>query len=339
MNLKDTIEQFLETISESSIETYKSKIYVFYNFLTKEKGINDKSYQSYLEAMKINEVEESLDYYIVSNAIKSESISWHFISVVKRYFSFIYKLGIRNVNLLKSFGLSEEHPDSFQSIIGKKIFNDPRLEKKDSKSEITWEEAKILISECDQRIKELIEEDKILDYKEYASKYNDYLSSLMIKLILFTGIPYRVVKDIKFDDLNKVHNTICINEYYIHLPNKISEQLDFYIDLRNEIRNNSKTLEKELFIQADGNKLSVQTHLIAGTLREYMGRSDLTGIIKFAIIEMIKKGVNQSILQDFTKVGDQIYKDCQKRVNESKNLSASRYLDSKLRNLEMFDLL
>lgn len=339
MNLKDTMEQFLDTISESSTQTYKSKIYVFYDFLTSEKGINDKSYQSYLEAMKINEVEESLDYYIMTNEIKSESIAWHFISVIKRYFSFIYRLGIQNVNLLKSFGLSEEYSDSFQAKIREKIFNDSRLEKKDSKSEISWEEAEILISECDQRMKELIDEGKILDYKEYASKYNDYLSSLIIKLILFTGIPYRVVRDIKYSNLNIVHNTVCINDYSIHLPNKISEQLAFYTNVRNEIKLNSKAVEDTLFIYANGSKLRTQTDVVAGTLKEYMGRSDLTGIIKFAIIQMIKKGINQSIVQDFTKVGDPIYKYCQKQVNANKNSSASRYLDSKLRSLEMFDIL
>jgi len=188
-------------------------------------------------------------------------------------------------------------------------------------------------------MKELIEEGKILDYNEYASKYNDYMSSLIIKLILFTGIPYRVVRNIEYDNANKTHNCICINEYFIHLPNKLSEQLAFYTDLRNEIKCSLKTISDTLFINADGSKLKEQTNVVAGTLKEYMGRGDLTGIIKFAIIEMINKGVNQSIIQDFTKVGDQIYKDCQKRVNESKNLDACRYLDSKLRALEIFDIL
>lgn len=54
---------------------------------------------------------------------------------------------------------------------------------------------------------------------------------------------------------------------------------------------------------------------------------------------MIKKGVNQSIIQDFTKVGDKNYQYCQKQVNQSKNPSVSRYLDSKLRSIEIFDML
>lgn len=339
MNLKETIEQFLETISESSIKTYKSKIYIFYEFLTLEKGINDKTYKIYLETMKINEIEESLDYYIVGNKIKSESIAWHFISVIKRYFNFIYKLGIQNVNLLKSIGLSEDHPDSFQYKIREKIFNDYRLAKKDSKEEITWEEAEVLISECDQRIKELIEEGELLDYKKYATKYNDYMSSIIIKLVLFTGVPYRVIRNIKFDNVNMTHNTICINDYYIHLPNNLSEQLAFYINLRNDIKKISKEISNTLFVYANGSKLRVQTDVVADTLKKYMGRGDITGIIKFSIIQMIKKGINQSIIQDFTKVGDSIYKYCQKQVNENKNLSASRYLDSKLRSLETFDIL
>lgn len=339
MNLKHTIDKFLDTISESSSEIYKTKIYIFHKFLVCEKGINDKSYQSYLEAMKIEEVEESLDFYIISNEIKSESIAWHYISVVKRYFNFIYKLGIQNINLIKSFGLLEDHSDSFQRKMREKIFNDTRLEKREPKSELIWEEVEVLISECDQQIKEIVEENKVLDYNKSPIKYNDLMSSIIIKLILFTGVPYRVVRDIRYDSINTVHNTIGINEYYIHLPNNLSEQLSYYINARNKVLDSEDIKSDNLFINADGSKLGVKTSIVADTLKAYMGRSDVTGIIKFAVIEMIKRGVNQSVIQDFTKVGGKIYSYCQQKVNENKNLSASRYLDSKLRNLEIFDLM
>ena len=338
MSLKDTIEKFLETISESSVSIYRSKIEVFHNFLIVEKGITNKSYQSYLEAMKINEIEESLNYFIESNQIKSQSITWNFISVVKRYFGFIYVLGIKNDNLIKAFGLSVSNPDSFQFKLNEKILNDPRLEKKNVKSEISWEEAQILISECDQRMKELKDENKILDYNKNAYKYKDYMSSIIIKLILFTGLTYQEVPKIEYGNVNRINNTISINGYCVHLPNRLSEQLTYYIELRNEMNKSSK-LTEPLFILDDGTKLRKQTSLVAETLKEYTGRSDLTGIVKFAVIEMIKKGVNQSIIQDFTKVGDKNYQYCQKQVNQSKNPSVSRYLDSKLRSIEIFDML
>lgn len=149
---------------------------------------------------------------------------------------------------------------------------------------------------------------------------------------------YRCV-NIKFENVNKIHNTICINSYIIHLPNKLSEQLDYYINIREKVQNDKIKSTDTLFIGADGNILSSKTALISSTLREFMGRGDLTGIIKFAVIQMISKGVNQSILQDFTKVGGNIYKYCQEKVNEDKSLSSSRYLDSKLRSLETFDML
>lgn len=204
MSLEQTIYKFLETISEKSVETYRMKINIFYRFLIQEKGINDRSYGSYLEAMKIEEIEESLENYINSNQIKSMSIALHYISVVKRYFNFIYKLGIKNNNLIKSFGLLEEHPDSFQSRIREKILSDPRLQVKDSKQEISLEEAEVLISECDQRIKEIIEENTVLEYKEYASKYNDLMTSIIIKLILYTGITYRAISVTTYSKCQRV---------------------------------------------------------------------------------------------------------------------------------------
>lgn len=329
----------MDTISETSYEIYKNKIFVFYDFLLYEQGINDKSYQSYLEAMKIEEIQESLDYYIKSKEIKSESVAWHYISVVKRYFKFIYKLGIQNVNLIKSFSLSDDNIDSFQNIMRKKIFNDNRLKKKESISEIEWEDANILISECDQQLKELIDVDRILIYKVKPTKYNDLLLTIIIKVILFTGVSYQVIRDIKFKKENMIHNTISINGYSVHLPNKLSEQMTYYLNKRNKVLEDNEIKSELLFVNADGTKLRKQTSSVADQLNEYLGRGDVTGIRKFAIIKMIERGINQSVLQDFTGVGKKIYSYCQNKVNESKNISASRYLDAKIRSLEIFDML
>lgn len=124
MTFKETIELFMNQVSDSSYEIYKNKIMVFYKFLVSEKGINDKSYKSYLEAMKTEEIIESLNYYIIGNKINSESVAWHYISVVKRYFLFIYdakNLIIQNGNLIKSFSLSHDSKDSFTYKIKKKF--------------------------------------------------------------------------------------------------------------------------------------------------------------------------------------------------------------------------
>ena len=335
MKLIDTINNFLETISKSSIETYRTKINVFHQFLTTKKSITDSSYRSYLEAMKIEEIGESLEFYISTNNIKSQTIALHYISVIRRYFNFIYNNNIQNLNLLVSFGLKTENPDSYRYKMMNQILNDSRLEARDEKEELSLQEVEILVAECDQKILEIIQQDRVLNYKIYPSQYNDLMSSIIIKLILLTGIPYRTVRNISLGKINIIHNTIDINNYSIHLPNNLSEQLTYFLKIRGTVHNN---LDDALFVKANGKKLADGTGIIVTTLKEYINRSDLTGIVKYAVIQMILNGVNQSILINFTKVGDQIYKYCQEKVSNENTLS-SRYIDAKLRSIDTFDIL
>jgi len=339
MGLKATIQNFLETISISSREAYRNKINAFYKFLISEKAIVDTQFDSYLEGMDVEDIIESLNYYIFCNDINSQTMALHYASVIKRYFSFLFTLGIQNNTLIQAFGLPQDNERSYQYIMREIISNHPKLERRDQKEEITWEEAVVLIAECDQRIKEVMDENNVLDYRVYASKYNDLMSSIILKLILFTGIPYRILREINVDRVNTVHNTITINEFCIHIPNNLCEQLNYYLGIRRAIMEERFDTSPYLFVYADGKQLRKNTDAIATTLREYLGRSDLTGIIKFTIMQMIKKGINQSIIQNFNNVGAAIYHDCQQKVNQQRNTSISRYLDSKLRSMDVFDLL
>ena len=54
---------------------------------------------------------------------------------------------------------------------------------------------------------------------------------------------------------------------------------------------------------------------------------------------MIRRGINQSVIIDFTGNQEDIYRNCQNEVNEEKLESRNRYLDSKLRGIESFDIL
>ncbi|MBN3386848.1 hypothetical protein [Clostridium botulinum] len=340
MTLKETIEKFLnEKVSKNSYEIYKGKIYVFYKFLLVNKGINDSSYSSYLEGMKIKEIQESLNFYIIDNSIKAESAAWHYIAVIKRYFKFLYDLGIKNTELIKSFSISETNKDSFQYKIYKQINQNKRLIKKGNKQEITFDEAKIIISECDEQIEEILDGRRILEYNKHAIQYNDFVGCIIIKLILLTGTTYRNIRLINFSDLNNVHNTLSINDYVIHIPDKLSEQLNFYIDIRKNIIDSNNKQCSKLFINIDGAEINKQNGLIHNKLKEIIGRGDITGALKFVIMQMIKKGINQNIIQSFTGIGDNIYNYCQNKINESKNMSSSRYLDSKIRSLEIYDLM
>jgi hypothetical protein len=79
--------------------------------------------------------------------------------------------------------------------------------------------------------------------------------------------------------------------------------------------------------------------VVTGFLKYYIGRNDVIGLSKNVIIRMIYEGINQSLIQEFTGYKSDVYKYCQSKVNFDKAIYRNRYLDSKLRSIESFDIL
>lgn len=336
MKLRETIDLFLGSISEKSVDVYAGKINYFYNFLVDIKGINDNSFQSYLASMRVIEIIESLDNYVVKNDVTKTTVALHYISVVRRYFHFLYNLGIENNNLLKLFSLERNNIYSFSYKVQEVVNNDKRLTAIDVKEALSFEEIQLLIIECDEEVDAVINNPQLsLDNTIPSNKYNNLMAAIMLKIMVFTGIKFKVLNTIKIVDLDIKYNTICINNFKIHLPDNLGDQIKFYLDNRKKIESETDLL----FVKSDGKKFGRNSSIVAERMEGYIGRTDTTGITKFGVIEMIKKGVNQSILQEFTGVGNDIFKDCQKKVNGEKNQYASRYLDSKLRSMKISDIL
>lgn len=326
MKLKETIDRFLELAPGKSAEVYGGKIKYFYDFLVEVKGINDDSYQLYLAAMSVTEIIESLDRYIEKKEITKTSVALHYISVVRHYFNFLYRFEIANNEVFKSFSYK----------IQEFVTSDQRLAPVDVKEPLSFDEIKLLLIECDQQVDEALKNNQMTLYNKISiSQYNDLMAAIIMKLMAFTGIKFKVINTISIRDLDINHNTICINNYKIHLPDHLADQIGKYLEVRLQVKSDADLL----FIKADGNLLGRQSSILAERMEGYIGRSDTTGITKFGVIEMIKNGVNQSILQEFTGVGNDIFKDCQQRVYGEKNEYASRYLDSKLRGMEINDMM
>ena len=74
-------------------------------------------------------------------------------------------------------------------------------------------------------------------------------------------------------------------------------------------------------------------------MNEILQRKDLTGLRKYVIIEMILKGINQSYIMKLTGAGTKIFDACQRIVNEQRHFEANRFIDSRIREMEIFDIL
>jgi len=223
---------------------------------------------------------------------------------------------------------------SFRHKVNSYISKDKRLTESSDFIALSEDEIKDIIADCD----DTIASEKI--QKEFSRSkkfFNKLRSALIIKLIIFTGIRYEVLHKLQRQALNLKYNTIHINGFTVHLPDNLRDQFYVYEKLLEGL---DKSGDREyLFVEFDLNKISEITYITSSFLKILTGRGDLNGIIKFTIIEMIKKGINESIIKKFTGVGNDMYDACQDFVNNYSFSKANRYLDSKIRGMDIFDQL
>lgn len=331
--LEESVERFLE---EKRIDGYKNDVNIFLTFLEVDKKVNSDTVQYFLQGFRTSGVIESLDYYINDRNLTSVSTAQRYASCIREFLRFlIYKENIPNQELGIELGAPAYDENSYTKRVNTFISQEKRLKETDSFVAIDTKDLKNLIFECNLTLNSPEVFEKAITTSKY---YNKYRSALILKLILLTGIKYEVLKSIKNADLNLKHDLITINGFTIHLPPILSEQFEIYQEINQKI-NPVNSNRENLFIEHNMNLISDKTATTSSFLNDILGRRDLSGLVKYTIIEMIKKGLNESIIKKFTGVGSKIYTECQDYVNSIYDIKADRYLDSKIRSIDIFDYL
>lgn len=140
--------------------------------------------------------------------------------------------------------------------------------------------------------------------------FNKFRSALIIKLILLTGIAYRTICSLKRTDLCIENNIIRINNYEIRLPVMLKENFGIYLKISNEL----KPDREELFIEFSGKNMSTKTSTLSYFMKLLVRRGDLNGLIKYAITNMIRVGISETVIMEFTGLKKDILNDCYKMV-------------------------
>lgn len=334
MNFRDTIEGYIKEKNSNSRRTYAPRINLFANFLQNEKEVGDKNFKEYLSAINTDIILEALNSYITNNLIKKETVAYFYARTIKDYFYYLNEIGIENEHLMKEFGYKNNL--SYEKKITKFVESNPNLEKVEPKSPLDVEEIKILIAAIDEKIDYAIN-NPIVDTcnRDKCNPFNDLAYFWVLKVMIFTGIEYSGLRILEENCLDEIRRKITINTYTLHLPDNLGEQLIEYVNIKR--KRLLKT--RNFFVLSGGKELALQTRKLSEILDEIIGRQDITGLRKYVIIEMIRKGINQSFIMKLTGVGSTVFEDCQRIVNKERHVEANRYIDSKMRDMVLFDCL
>ncbi len=323
MDIASVIEMF---ISEN--DGYKYNLNNFVSYINDYKKLPLEG--TVLGGITTKDIIESLEYNINRDQFKSVSIAQKYSVAVAQFFVYaIVKGHIKNKDLLEEISAPKIDEKSYYSRINIFISKNRKLNEKEPITVFSSEVIGDLVEDCDS----FIERKSIHKNKKGFEKL---VAALSIKIILLTGIKYGVARKIKLEDINICTNVVKVNGFNIRLPLKLSTQLQYYMKVREEL----SLIDSKgyLFVTYNGEAWGEKTSSskVPNVLAQWTGRTDTTGLTKYGINNLIKAGVNDSVITKLTGAEDTLLRSCIRLDEDGEGEKWDKYINSRITNIDFY---
>ena len=303
---------------------YEANVSNFIKYIQEEKEL--LLTDTVLGGIDTDDIIASIDFCIKNCGFSTKSIARKYSVAIAQLFTIlIVNEDIKNKDFYEELRASSIEDKSYYSRINEYINSHSELAKSETIDTVTNDEVDLLIDLTSLEIENT-------DVHNTAKGFERLSALLGIKVMLLTGIKYNVLRKIKREDINISSAFLIINGLKIRLPIVLCSQLNYLLSL------NIKNKPKYLFVNFNGTQWGEKTQdsKITYVVFKYFGKSDTTGLTKYGISNLIKAGVNDSIIKKLTSANDTIIKDCLENSVESEPLFWEKYINSKLSNVDIY---
>lgn len=330
-------EEFINSTKEGSKVNYSRKIQVFTDYLTERCSVNEYNSKETLRGIGTDKILESIEYYVENYGIAFKSTVDNYVTVIKSYFSFIAKkYSIHNDNFDSNAKVS-----ILDDLISDKI-EQLKLNKTKMKEPISDDEFLLLLNSCD----DCIEKFRLDDYSN-NSKYNGdastFISAIIMKLVMYTGIKNDVISTIKRSHYNYNLNQMKINGFWIDLPSRLAMDFKKYSKLRDMIITQKGIVDKDdcqFFINSKGDFMSnVKSGEIYKIMSQELSTTEGEALCKNVIMKYIEAGINIIEIMNLTTFSIKTCQHCKELLNEKLDKNRNRYINTKLRGSMLYEIL
>lgn len=183
---------------------------------------------------------------------------------------------------------------------------------------IDYNEAKMILEECNKNIENL-DVEKFLEMQHGV--YSNYISSLIVKLVLAYGLKNDTIRKMKITDYDENINCITINEYKVHLPDGLAIQMKKYKKNRERFLNKYEMKSERLFFDNNDVDKKLDNTKMFTVLKKVIGNVQAEEVAKYAIVQLLQNGVPDYIISDFTGYKKDIMEYCQNIIDKNSGMN------------------
>ncbi|ACA53843.1 site-specific integrase [Clostridium botulinum] len=335
--IKIIVDDFGAKLTKPEFNQYVTKLRdYFIKYIIEERKYTGKVLDLFKFDLGKTDIINSVIYYVVENEnVKSKSAIDDFLIALNMLFEEVIndKYFNQNLNNLQPFS-------KLSSEIARKIEKDriKDLKEKETRPAISNEEYIIIVEYLNNMI--------LNSLKAHEVK-------IIIKLLLLYGFSFDRIIELKTKDYCSEKGTLSIVygnitnrlNFILELPYELNKLMKSYLEIRNKRYPNAENL----FVTTEGTTIThgFLTYTLDNIKKEYdLQKSKShdnkntftnTGLAKYAVIQMILEGMNQSIILDLTGFKEEQFSYCQDYVNELKNLNRNRYVNHIIRGISTYD--
>lgn len=332
-------EEFSQYTSVQSRANYSRKNEVFIEYLEKECGANEKNFREILSSIGPNKILDSIEFYVHNYGVKYKATVDNYVTALKSFF--VYLSNNYNINNL-TFDSSKETLNLDTMIREKAI--ELELNITEMKEAISEKEFEDLLKECNLIIDSYDENGYLNDTSRYKAKTGYFLSAVMTKLVMFTGIKNKVILTINRCDYNNDLNKIKINGNWINLPDKLSYDIKKYFKVRQDILRINNIEDKDskpLFIRQCGslierNNISRTAYKV---MNKVLGTVEGESLSKYVIMNHIEAGMEILEIINLTTFSIETCMNCREQLNMKLDNDRNRYINTRLRSSKLYEAL
>ncbi|MCI5902697.1 MAG: hypothetical protein MRZ74_09225 [Blautia sp.] len=316
---------------------YKNDVWNFSVYLEKQwkNSLSDANIRFLLQGLDVKFLLDSLIYNVEERGIyKRKNAAKKYVTVIGIFFDYIRKnTDIDNPGLFEAISYNKLRENTYMKQMMSYINECNQLQGTIELEGIGRSEAEKVLKWADAQLEDDGKWYGDIEKKEVdETAFRKAMVALGLKLMLIYGFTYRELRKIKIDQYNSIRNTITVGGFEIRLPINMGIQMKRMKDFleKNKIRNKKGFL----FTNAQGEEWGETTSAsgISDTLSQLIESTSVTSIIKYGISQLLKAGLNDSIIKQITGASDTLIKGCIVHKDED----IERIINNRLVDVELY---
>ncbi len=274
-------------------------------------SLSDDAIRFWLQGLDVDFLLSSLIYNIEEKKrYKSKTTAKRYATVIGQLFHFIRKrTDVENIKLYNAISYNSSRENAYMkrmiSYINQcsqlsGIVELEALRQRDALSILEWADEQLGHRETWKN-----------GEKVNSTALKKAMAAIGVKMMLLYGITYRELRKVRISQYNDLRNTMELNGFELRLPYNLAIQIKY---MKNFLEANSIFNAEGLFFIIDESGQPWGEITSSSGIPDYLGpligNTSVTSIVKYGISQLLKVGLNDSIIKRITGASDKLISGC-----------------------------